>query len=291
MRHIFLLFLTFSHVTWASTELIAPGKVSTNFGEHSPTFDVHSNELIFMRRTPGQFDYTLYSSTLSNKGWSEPTILEFSGKFRDAAPYFSPNGQNLVFDSKRPAIEFTKDSINIWQVTRRASGGWSEPFTLANASSNGKDETKAGRDEFGPLLTDDDKLLFYSFRQPMRGGAYYQADTSSAPKIQNEIPDPSARTFIAYLTLSKDGNTAVMEGRGQGSSATDLYYACKSEGKWSKATPLTAVNTEFGEGTPFITADSRWLWFASSKPTSADNTNGPNIYRISTAKLPIPCDY
>jgi Tol biopolymer transport system component len=289
MRWIFLLFVTFSNITWASIELIAPGKVSTNFGEHSPTFDVHSNELIFMRRTPGQFDYTLYSSTLSSDEWSEPIIVEFSGKFRDAAPYFSPNGQNLVFDSKRPSTELTKDSINIWQVNRRADGGWSEPFTLGYASSNGKDETKAGRDEFGPLLTDENKLLFYSFRQPKRGGAYYQADADSTPQMKNEIPDPSASTFIAYLTLSKDGNTAVMEGRGQGSSATDLYYACKSNGKWSEATPLTAVNTKFGEGTPFITADSRWLWFASSKPTSTGNTDGLNIYRVSTQNLPIPC--
>ena len=289
MRPIFLLCMVFSHLACASTELIAPGKVSTIFGEHSPTFDVHSNVLIFMRRTPGQFDYTLYSSTLVGDVWSAPIIVEFSGKYRDAAPYFSPNGQKLVFDSQRPAINFTEDSINIWQVNKQADGGWSEPFILSHASSNNKDEIKVGRDEFGPLLTDENKLLFYSFRQPYRGGAHYQADLDSVPQVQDEIPDPSASTFIAYLTLSKDGNTAIIEGRGQDSNATDLYYACKSDGKWSKVTPLSAVNTRFGEGTPFITSDSRWLWFASDKPTLTGNTEGPNIYRVSTSTLPIPC--
>ena len=125
--------------------LIAPGIILTTNGEYSPTFDSDSNELIFMRRTPGQFDYTLYSSRwlIDETRWTRPEILPFSGKSRDGGPYFAPDGQTLVFDSRRPDKDVVTNSINLW-ITTRNSGGWTEPELLLDASRNDASESRDG---------------------------------------------------------------------------------------------------------------------------------------------------
>ena len=288
---ILLLFILFSSSTiFASAELVAAGKVSSIQGEHSPTFDVLSNELVFMRRTPGKFDYTLYTSKLTGDSWSKPKVMPFSGNYRDGGAYFSPNGQSIVFDSRRPTEKLKQGSINLWQSNRLSASQWSEPKLLEKASANTATESVAGSDEFGPLLTSSGDLWFYSFRQPLREGAYYRQMSNGQLVRDTQLPDPSANTFIAYLSLSKDMNTAVIEGRSQKSRDTDLYYACRVDGEWGPAIPLSKINTSAGEGTPFLTADSKWLWFASDRKTDNANSVGANIYRISTTHLPIPCD-
>ena len=65
--------------TASQPTLIAPGLISTTAGEYSPTYDSDRDELYFMRRTPGQFDYRIYVSRLTPAGWTEPVIASFSG--------------------------------------------------------------------------------------------------------------------------------------------------------------------------------------------------------------------
>ena len=284
-----VLMVSNSTTTWAEVELIAPGLISTSQGEHSPTFDASRNELVFMRRTPGQFDYTLYTSTLINGAWTEPEILPFSGNFRDGGAAFSPNGNVLLYDSKRPIPGSDDDSINLWQV-KRAENGWHEPQPLTALSKNHTSESKSGRDEFGPTMTTDGYIFFYSFRQPNRAGSHYRGMPGENPLPQPDLPDPSAATFVGYLTLSLDGRTAVIEGRSQTGTDTDLFYACLDQGKWSAAAPLTAANSPAGDRTPNLSSDGQWLWFVSDRLQRDITVEGSSIYRINTKELPIPCD-
>jgi Tol biopolymer transport system component len=47
-----------------------------------------------------------------------------------------------------------------------------------------------------------------------------------------------------------------------------------------------AMNTCFGEGTPSLTADGRYLLFGSDQPTNPDAAaSGNNLYIISTASI------
>lgn len=273
----------------AEAELVAPDLISTSQGEHSPTFDATRNELVFMRRTPGQFDYTLYSSKLIDGAWTEPTVLPFSGKYRDGGASFSPDGSILLYDSKRPINGLPNNSINLWQVKRQQQG-WGEPEALTILSTNEPTESVAGRDEFGPIMTASGEVLFYSFRQPNRAGTHYQGRPGEKPLAQSEIPDPSGATFVGYLTLSADGRTAVIEGRSQTGRDTDLFYACQSNGQWSEAEPLTAANSAAGDGTPYLSSDNQWLYFASDRIETTGPSGEPNIYRINTRTLPIPCE-
>ncbi len=269
-------------------ELVSPGLLSSEQGEYSPTFDVARNELVFMRRTPGRLDYTLYSSRKTEDGWSKPEIMPFSGQSRDAGPSFAPSGDALLFDSERRSNQVAKGSINLWRVERSASG-WSEPVLLGPASINDADEPYQTRDEYGPVETADGTLHWYAFRTPFRGGAYFRGERQGEFERWAELPDPSAPTFVAYFTLSADGNTAVMQGRGETARQSDLFYSCRNDAGWSDPAPLSAVNSPQADGGPYLTADGETLFFVSDRPTGIAGSSDSNIYSVSTQQLPIPC--
>jgi Tol biopolymer transport system component len=271
--------------------LLGPGIISTQMGEYSPTYDPIRNELYFMRRTPGQFDYTIFGSTLKTTGWTTPEPVSFSGEYRDAAPYLSPDGNTLYFDSRRPHPTLTGNSIDLW-AAQRSPNGWQTPDLLLMPSTNKGSEPTVGQDEFGPAVDAQGQLYFYSFRQPYRGGRHY---TASPPayldlRLEEDLPDPSASTFVSYLYISPDGQTALLEGRAQGRRDTDIYCACRQQdGSWTPPRALTSVNTKAGEGGPFITADGESLLFTSNRATGLSTTGNANLYLMPTWQIPELC--
>ncbi|MBO6792412.1 MAG: PD40 domain-containing protein [Balneolaceae bacterium] len=272
---------------------LAPGIISTEMGEFNPTYDVDRGEFYFMRRTPGLFDYTIMVSMKTESGWSEPEVASFSGEHRDDSPYLSADGNTLFFDSDRPHPEVASRSINIWK-TERGETGWSEPKLVRSASINNENESEPGRDEFGPVLDGNDNLVFYSFRAPFRGGKRFQL--SSGDNYQNlqtidDLPDPSARTFVSYISFSNDGKTAIMDGRHPGRRDAGLFYSCKDAfGDWSEAELLPKVNTTSSESGPRLSSDSSLLFYVSNTPAKLPLEPNGDIFFISTEELPVPCE-
>jgi hypothetical protein len=267
--------------------LIGPSIVSTSMGEYSPTFDSKRNELFFMRRTPGEFDYTIYQSNLGEGGWSKPEVVSFSGQFRDAGPYLSPDGNTLFFDSRRPAADLAKNSINLWYA-QRGPQAWQAAKLLYAPSLNTSDEPQAGVDEFGPAVDGQGALFFYSFRQPYREGARYVTFPPDYAEVElvKEIPDPSWRTFVSYLYLSPDGMLAIMEGKSATGRDTDLYCACREQsGTWSGPKALTQLNTTAAEGGPFLTADGHFLFFTSDRTASSITKASANLYVVEAEAI------
>ncbi|MTB51774.1 PD40 domain-containing protein [Lewinella sp. W8] len=223
--------------------------------------------------------------------WTRPEIINISGQYRDAAPYLSPDGNTLLFDSRRPTPEDPSNAINLWQ-SRRTATGWSQPEFLAVPSQNTDEEPTVGQDEFGPAMDDSGQLYFYSFRQPYRGGARYVLPRLSDQDIRldNSIPDPSDQTFISYLYVSPDATFAVMEGRARGRRDTDLFCSCKQEdGSWTEAVEVPGVNTAANEGGPFVTADGAYLLFTSNRRTKEASAGNANLYLVSAGKLREQC--
>lgn len=274
----------------AEPRLLAPGSISSGFGEYSPTWDNERQQLIFMRRTPGLFDYTLYESSFKDGRWSTPEVLPFSGEYRDAAPFLSPDGNRLVFDSRRPTEGLANRSINIWMSTR-SGGDWTEPELVEGASINAAGEPATGVDEFGPVLDASGQLYFYSFREPYRGGEHFVStgpNYAGATPVQ-DVPDPSSKTFVSYFYLSPEATTLVMEGASTTGSDTDLFYACRNDDGWTKAMPLETLNTTAGEGAPYLSSDGEILFFVSDRQTDTPGAGDADIYVVSTKGLPIPC--
>ena len=268
--------------------VLAPGVISTTQSEFSPMLDMNRQTLYFMRRTPGVFDYTIYASTYDNEGWTTPVVASFSGTYRDDAPYLSPDGTRMFFDSDRPAAGLPDKSINLW-YTDLQDGEWTTPQLLDTPSRNKPASSSAGEDEFGPAIDANGVLYFYSFRPPFRGGARYEAQPPNYDEIKRStaLPDPSAQTFVGYLYLSPDGKTAILEGWGK---ERDLFYACRQlDGTWSEAQQLPLVNTDGIESNGWLSDDGQILIYSSTMPVAEAQARNSNIFWMSTDTLPIPC--
>lgn len=291
MRHLLTVLafaVSMDTVAQVAPQLIAPGIVSTTNGEYSPAYDPERQELVFMRRTPGRFDYTLYTSRREGNQWTAPKVLPFSGEFRDGGTSFSPDGERVLFDSRRPAHGVAAGSINVWRAAR-AGNGWTEPELVEQASVNDADESSAGADEFGPIETADGTIVFYSFRSPVRGGAHYTVRGDGLAVRDNTLPDPSAATFVGYLTLSANGAFAVIEGRSTSGTDTDLYYSCRDGERWTPPQAIEAINSPSGEGTPYLTSDGEMLLFASDRPAPTSVAATANLYSVDVDALGIDC--
>lgn len=271
---------------------LAPGIISTEMGEFNPTLDVSRGEFYFMRRTAGKFDYTIMVTEWTGSGWTTPVTASFSGQHRDDSPYLSPDGNSLFFDSDRPHPEVANNSINIWKTVRTGSG-WSVPELVKTASLNYTSETVSGRDEFGPVLDGRNNLIFYSFRSPFRGGKRYSVssdDNYQTLRTLEAIPDPSARTFVSYITFSADGKTTIMDGRHSGRRDSGIYYSClNSENNWSRKKLLPIINTTSSESGPRLSSDGKLLFYVSNSPAKLPLEPNGDIYVISTDNLPVPC--
>lgn len=278
---------------WPAPRLVAPGLVSTRQSEYSPTFDAGRGELYFMRRTPGLFDYTIWIARRDGERWSEAQIAPFSGEFRDAAPYLAPDGESLLFDSRRETEGWQPESIDLYRV-QRVDGEWGAASLLRGASRNQPQPGPAGYDEFGPAVDGEGRLWFYSFRQPLRAGAHYTASRADAPAEGVErdlsLPDPSASTFVCYLYMAPDRSFAVMEGRAPGARDSDLFFALRQEdGSWSAALPVPGVNTGSSEGGPWVTPDGTTLFFTSDRPSGDDRAAGANLWSVElSGRLVLP---
>lgn len=273
----------------AEATLVAPGVVSTTQGEYSPWYDAVHRELYFMRRTPGVFDYTIYVSSWTEQGWSEPRVAPFSGTHRDAAPSLSPDGERLYFDSRRPDPALDDDSIAVF-TAERTDDGWSDARLVASPSIQPTAPERAGNAEFGPVVDAAGNLYVYSFRPPFRGGArYVSPDDGAGPTtLTTATPDTSASTFVSYLYVSPDGRFALTDGASDGRRDSDIFATWRrDDGTWTapQRVDLPGVNTRYGETNPSMSADGALLFFTSGRPTGDDAASSANLYVVDARGL------
>ena len=180
--------------------------MSTLDGEYSPTFDALRGELVFMRRTPGLFDYTLVRSRFDDGRWTATKTLPCSETWRDAAPYragirilsagpeyatasVDPSAATIVSylyvdpegcfavmegrrDGRRGAGPFCSCSDD--------DGGWAEPVAL--------EAVNTVADEGGPWVTGPGGHLLFTSTRPAGQGRSGNANLRSIPVAALGIP-------------------------------------------------------------------------------------------------------
>jgi len=255
--------------------IFAPGVVSTG-DVFASTFTPDGRLVIFTKFAPPR-PPTLMMSTLIDGQWTTPTVLPFSGTYRDLDPAFTPDGTRLYFSSGRPSGPSPADTtsgVDTWYVVR-LNGGWSPPVRLAEPVSS------ADADMF-PSLTNRGVLYFDSFRsRPSRRLVYRAAlradGTSSEPEALP--PTINADSGASNLFVDPDERYVVFGAvRPEGRGGLDLYISWKIPSGWT--TPINlgpTINTEGTEFCPFVARDGRWLYFTRVS-TLADKRVVRNVY-------------
>jgi len=260
----------------AAPALFAPGIVSTGLYERDLAVTPQGDE-IFYGLVFGAH-VTVMHTRLVRGTWTEPEVAPFA---RDLAFYYfepalAPDGGRLYFLCTRPGPGQEPrpgwGHQNIWAVDRMEDGSWGEPYNLG-APVCTDDE------EYFPSVTLDGTLYFTRhaaaekhsriYRARLRGGAFAEPEALPAAvngdwDIYNACIAPDERYLIACVAGRDDSVT----------KGLPHYYVFFREldDTWSEGVNLgPRINFPDAEAlSPSISADGRYLFFASTKCKDID---------------------
>lgn len=189
----------------------------------------------------------------------------------EVMPIISPDGKVLYFDRKNHPLNAESDipgkpNDDIWYSVRNGDR-WGEPVRF-------KEPLNTGRDNYVCYVTPDGNTLLLGNVYLRNGGAERGVSISKRGKDGNwQFPEAQIITDYynsnryAEFTMSPNRKIILMAiERSETFGDRDLYVSFLQEnGIWSAPKNLgRQINTAETEGTPFLAADDRTLYFASS---------------------------
>jgi len=268
-------------------ELFGEGVFSTGDYELPPTFTKDGRTAYFTVSTPqyGRIRWILETHRRGER-WSEPTVAAFSGRYDDADPWISPDGNQLFFLSKRPIGPGSppKRDLDIWVMNKQANGSWGEPRHLGSKVNGQGEEHYVTATTDGTLyiaaVRPDSRNLGDLYRVPFVNGEY-----GEPVNLGSTLNMPETHETTPYV--APDGSYLIFGSRGRPDSHgdLDLYITMRdSAGNWSAPRNLgPGVNSSAGELCPIVSPDGRYLYFTSLRSFidggPGDTANGRDLKR------------
>jgi hypothetical protein len=264
-------------------ELFAPGVVSTCREHSAAMFTPDGTELYLGRMFPN----AIYAMKQVDGRWTEPEVAPFSGEHTDLYPYLSADGRFLAFSSNRPLEaggEARGRELDLWIVERTAMG-WSEPRHVDLAVDA---PVRLG----GPAIAGDGVLYFSRqvegasediFGARLAGGSY-GIPRNLGPPINSEEPEHSPY-------LAPDGSYILFSSFHGSQGRSDLFVSFRArDGSWTRPRNLgTQVNSPWKDEFPYVSADGKYLFFNSNRPSPLYGSpipDGPgNVYWVDASVI------
>jgi hypothetical protein len=244
-------------------EVFAPGIVSTKLDELNSIFSPDGDEFIFAAKLPDRSRHTLLHMVRVNDYWSSPRVMPFSGRYDDADPCYSPDGERLFFISTRPRTDGSgkENDWDIW-VVDRTTNDWGEPAHLGQ-------EVNSEEIDVYPTVTREGTLYFSSARP---GGAgrtdIYRAQLVNGryTSLENLGPPVNTENGEGDVFVAPDESYIIFSsGRPSGFGRGDLYVSFRhADDSWTEPVNLgEEVNSSRLEYCPVVSPDGRFLFYTS----------------------------
>jgi Tol biopolymer transport system component len=268
--------------TCKSPELFFPEYFSKDMNIRDITFLPDYSEFYY---THIANDTVIKMSRFVSNKWTEPVTVEFSGNYSDFEPFITPDGKNLFFASKRPSRtkKIIKNDIDIWKVNRIGLK-WSEPILL-----DGTINTSCM--EYYPSISQNGNIYFGRNDSAFTRGDIYvskiiDSTHSKSLKLSETINLPTT-SFNAFI--SPDENYIIFSTYIQEHEHwhSDLFisYLDKNE-NWQKPVNIGEnINSKGNEISPWISYDSRYLFFSSTRLDSSGLNMKYKIFWIKTSAI------
>jgi len=257
-------------------EVFEPNYVSTGLDELNSIFSPDGKEFYFCVR-----NYTgagsIFQMKMEGEIWSQPALLPFASRFGDIDVTMSPDGNTLLFSSRRPlpGSEQPKEDYDFWMANRE-NGLWGIPIHL------GEDINSSSQD-FYPMMTNSRTIYFSSQREGPGTNNIYKAKWvngkyAAAVKLDEAI-NTIHREFDPYISPDED-ILIFASSRPGGFGASDLYISFKdAEGNWTNAKNLgDAINSNSSEYCPMISPDGNYFFFTSARMNPRRTPDKPLTY-------------
>jgi Tol biopolymer transport system component len=246
-------------------EIFAPGFISTGLNEFNAVFSPEGNEFYFSVRSGWEL-FVIYVIKRNNEVWSEPQLASFSGKYLDADPFISADGQKLYFCSNRPKKSGGEPADwNIWMCSREGNE-WSSPVILPFCTD---------KNEFYPTLALNGNIYFhadYEGRTPFdlnRTDIYVSKFSDGIYSVPGKLSEKVNSEFAEWDPfISPDEDYIIFTSpKPGGFGSGDLYISFRnSEGDWSKAVNMgSEINSPGQDYCPALSPDGKYFFFSSYK--------------------------
>jgi hypothetical protein len=237
-----------------SVRLLAPNIVSSSLFESNGTFSSDGSQFYYTVGLPNR-GQIVFLELNENNSWSEPRFAEFSSKFSEVDPMFSPDGSKLYFTSDRPISDTTKlTRNNIWFV-EKTKGGWSKPqiVRLTETGDYYSSITNNGDIYFNTWSTGD------IYKGVKTDSTYFIERLSDVINLDKTVGDPFIAPNEDYL-IFRGNNLKNSVG------SFDLYISFKIDNKWTDPMNLgEPINSKARESCPYVTANGELFIFSSTR--------------------------
>jgi Tol biopolymer transport system component len=243
-------------------ELFEPTIVSTGLDELNSVFSPDGREFYFcVREFLGAV--SIFQMTMERENWSQPKLLPFASRYGDIDVTMSPDGNNILFSSRRPipGSDEPNENYDFWMAERQGNT-WGEPIHLGN-------DINSDSHDFYPMMTNSRAIYFSSQREgPGTNNIYRSAlvdgKYAEAVKLSDAI-NTEYREFDPYISPEESMLIFTSE-RPEGLGSGDLYISFRDEeGNWTKAKNLgDKINTPGSEYCSMISPNGKYLFFTSA---------------------------
>lgn len=219
----------------------------------------------------------VFPPVLHSDEWEEPVPMDgpINTAGAEDAPVITPDGNTFFFfftpDVNVPPDKQLLDGVTgIWWCKKNGDS-WTEPERIILSHSLALD---------APICIEGDILWFASMRQGNYGddGDMWTAEYKNGrwSNWKNAGQQLNEEYNVGELYTSSDGSIMYCMKLG-GYGSYDLWKSEKTLDGWSEPINLgPTVNTELGEGMPFLSSDGTELWF--NRPSELGYP-GPALFR------------
>jgi len=189
------------------------------------------------------------------------------------APIISPDGTTIYFTSRQTWLEdslkeYVEDFTNlspedIYVSYKKTETTWTKPKKMKFC--------KLELNEATVSITPDERML-YVYRDTKQNGDLFQIDLLATSRNTDsltliKIPEVNTKAWESHIYFNEDNNFAIFSSdRPGGYGGRDLYRIVKlPDGNWSKPQNMgPTINTQFDEDAPFVSIDTKNLYFSSN---------------------------
>ena len=210
-----------------------------------------------------------------------PRVLPFSGQYRDSDGVLTPDGGSMLFASDRPATGKDDHRFTIWRA-RKLAEGWQEPELLSGPVNEAGSQVFASMASNGNLyfVTSRKTGNYDVYRSVFLDGRYQKAE-----ELGPAVNGSAISTLEAFVAPDESYVLLGSFGRANGHGNSDLFITLPQSGGWTKPKNLgPAINTAAREYSPRVSADGKWLYFASEKGMQIEPMTAPLTHAEFTRK-------
>lgn len=256
-----------------SLEIFGKNIISTSLYERDFALSPNRNEIIYTLSDFKQEKRFLVHLKKENNIWSNPKVMNISGKYQDIEPFFSVDGKKLFFASNRPIKnDATRKDYNIW-ISKKKGDIWENP-TILDTIINTK------KDEFYPSVSSNGNLYFTATRKDGVGTedifvSKFIDGKYQKPKVLSENINSKTYEFNAYISPDEEILIFSSFGRKDGFGGGDLYFSKKDKnGNWRVAKNMgKKINSTSLDYCPFLDIKTNNFYFTSDRSKSNKDIN------------------